>query len=123
MHDFVRDSVRAALMKARPVPQFVSEIHAHATASQSLTPGAVWEPSSGDAGLPAPAFVFRKPDGKPEALVSGGFALQAPVTAADFPTLSVRRRHRRRSECGCLAGATQLEIDPRQRLCSRARRQ
>ena len=26
MHDFVRDSVRAALMKARPVPQFATEI-------------------------------------------------------------------------------------------------
>ena len=32
MHDFVRDSVRATLMKARPVPQFMTEIHAHATA-------------------------------------------------------------------------------------------
>jgi DNA mismatch repair protein MutL len=41
MHDFVRDSVRAALMKARPVPQFVAEIRAHATASTSLTPGAL----------------------------------------------------------------------------------
>ena len=40
MHDFVRDSVRAALMKARPVPQFMTEIRAHATASQALTPGA-----------------------------------------------------------------------------------
>src|SRR5258705_6424739 len=40
LHDFVRDSVRAVLMKARPVPQFVSEIHAHPTASPSLTPGA-----------------------------------------------------------------------------------
>ena len=39
MHDFVRDSVRAALMKARPVPQFVTEMRAHATASQALTPG------------------------------------------------------------------------------------
>ena len=39
-HDFVRDSVRAALMKARPVPQFAAEIHAHPTASPSLTPGA-----------------------------------------------------------------------------------
>src|SRR6202789_3502853 len=52
MHDFVRDSVRAALMKARPVPQFVTEIRAHATAgpgltSPSLTPGAqLWERSS-----------------------------------------------------------------------------
>ncbi|HEX4487835.1 MAG TPA: DNA mismatch repair endonuclease MutL [Terriglobales bacterium] len=40
MHDFVRDSVRAALMKARPVPQFVTEMSAHPTASPSLTPGA-----------------------------------------------------------------------------------
>jgi DNA mismatch repair protein MutL len=40
MHDFVRDSVRAALMKARPVPQFVTEMRAHPTASPSLTPGA-----------------------------------------------------------------------------------
>src|SRR5579859_1583605 len=53
MHDFVRDSVRAALMKARPVPQFMAEIRAHATAGQALTPGAQpWEPTSG-AGLPA----------------------------------------------------------------------
>jgi DNA mismatch repair protein MutL len=57
LHDFVRDTIRAALMKARPVPQFVSEIHAHPTASPSLTPGArsgepgawrsVYEPASG----------------------------------------------------------------------------
>src|SRR5213079_2010732 len=40
LHDFVRDSVRAALMKARPVPQFTKEIDAHPTASPSLTPGA-----------------------------------------------------------------------------------
>ena len=82
MHDFVRDSVRAALMKARPVPQFVTEIRAHATASTSLTPGALtpgagWEPSS-DGGLPAsgasiPEASWQEPE------VSGGFALQAPV--------------------------------------------
>ena len=40
VHDFVCDAVRAALMKARPVPQFTSEIAAHPTASPSLTPGA-----------------------------------------------------------------------------------
>jgi DNA mismatch repair protein MutL len=39
MHDFVRDSVRAALMKARPIPQFATEIHAHPTASPSLISG------------------------------------------------------------------------------------
>src|SRR2546421_8842294 len=31
VHDFVRDSVRTALMKARPVPQFVNEIKAQPT--------------------------------------------------------------------------------------------
>ncbi|MBZ5566213.1 MAG: DNA mismatch repair endonuclease MutL [Acidobacteriia bacterium] len=40
VHDFVRDSVRAALMKARPVPQFTREITAQPTASPGLTPAA-----------------------------------------------------------------------------------
>jgi DNA mismatch repair protein MutL len=38
VHDFVRDSVRAALMKARPVPQFTREIRAIPTASPALSP-------------------------------------------------------------------------------------
>src|SRR5258708_18119710 len=51
MHDFVRDPVRAALMKPRPVPQSTTEIRAHATASSGLTPGArEWEPPSDLAG-------------------------------------------------------------------------
>ncbi len=40
LHDFIRDSVRAALMKARPVPAFMTELRAQPTASPSLTPGA-----------------------------------------------------------------------------------
>jgi DNA mismatch repair protein MutL len=40
VHDFVRDSVRAALMKARPVPQFTREIAAQPTAAAALSPGA-----------------------------------------------------------------------------------
>ena len=40
VHDFVRDAVRAALMKNRSVPQFATEITAHPTASPALTPGA-----------------------------------------------------------------------------------
>ena len=68
LHDFVRDSVRAALMKARPVPQFVSEIHAHPTASPSLTPGARAELAAG-----APWRSQYEPAGP------DGFALQAPV--------------------------------------------
>src|SRR5580692_9159329 len=88
MHDFVRDSVRAALMKARPVPQFVTEMRAHATASQALTPGATdWEQTSGgiensnSAPLPSRS-------GAPESVPAhdGGFALQAPV----LPPISAR---------------------------------
>jgi DNA mismatch repair protein MutL len=83
MHDFVRDSVRAALMKARPVPQFTTEIRAHATASPSLTPGArpEWEPSSNaDLALAQPA-VWGPPDAPTAGgiAVNGGFALQDPA--------------------------------------------
>src|ERR1039458_1149805 len=81
MHDFVRDTVRAALMKARPAPQFTTEIHAHATASSGLTPGArEWEPPSDMVAEPeTPARALYEPAG-------GGFALQAPVA----PPVSAR---------------------------------
>jgi DNA mismatch repair protein MutL len=36
VHDFVRDQVRAALMKARPAASFYSALHAGPTASESL---------------------------------------------------------------------------------------
>jgi DNA mismatch repair protein MutL len=82
LHDFVRDTVRAALMKARPAPQFTTEIHAHATASSGLTPGArEWEPPSDMAVPAAPtARAFYEPSG------GAGFALQAPVA----PPVSAR---------------------------------
>lgn len=38
VHDFVRDSLRAALMAARPVPAFAAEIHGAPTARPALTP-------------------------------------------------------------------------------------
>jgi DNA mismatch repair protein MutL len=40
LHDFIRDSVRALLMKSRPVPSFMTEIHASPSAAASLTSGA-----------------------------------------------------------------------------------
>ena len=97
MHDFVRDSVRAALMKARPVPQFMTEMRAHATASQALTPGALtpgadWEPSSGAAsGADGPEAPRLGENARPfdklragygaatDFPATGGFALHAPV--------------------------------------------
>jgi DNA mismatch repair protein MutL len=75
LHGFVRDSIRAALMKARPVPQFVSEIGAHPTASPSLTPGAR------GVGENPGAWRSLNDPGNP-----GGFALQAPV----LPAMSAR---------------------------------
>jgi len=82
MHDFVRDSVRAALMKARPVPQFVAEIRAHATASQALTPGALspaatWDPLSGGNGGPDVPLASM-----PATVAGAGFALQSPAQPA-----------------------------------------
>jgi DNA mismatch repair protein MutL len=70
MHDFVRDAVRDALMKARPVPQFLSEINAQPSASAGLTPGA----GGGERGQQAP---WRNTY---EAGV--GFTLQAPTVPA-----------------------------------------
>ena len=85
MHDFVRDSVRAALMKARPVPQFVAEIRAHATAGQALTPGSQpWEPTSGNA-LPQHS-TFPVAENRREAASDDRFALHAPLQ----PPISAR---------------------------------
>src|SRR6266850_2239671 len=67
IHDFVRDSARAALMKARPVPQFLSEIHAQPSAGVALTPG-----SRGGNGTQAAPW---RDLGQPGVT---GFALEAP---------------------------------------------
>jgi DNA mismatch repair protein MutL len=67
VHDFVRDSVRAALMKARPVPQFTREIMAQPTAAPGLSPGV--------------AMQFQ-PGMRPE--FAGGTAVQQAVAPAEF---------------------------------------
>ena len=66
VHDFVRDAVREALMKARPVPQFLSEINAQPTAGAGLSPG-----GHGGNGQQAPWRSVYEP--------AAGFTLQAPV--------------------------------------------
>jgi DNA mismatch repair protein MutL len=84
MHDFVRDSIRAALMKARPVPQFTTEIRARPTASTSLTPGALTpDPETSrrggeryDPGATVPAAASATAPGG-QALC--GFSLDAPA--------------------------------------------
>jgi DNA mismatch repair protein MutL len=70
VHDFIRDCVRAALMKARPVPQFTREIMAQPTASPGLSPGAILPPQ-GRAESVAQAAAGQS--------ATGEFVLQAPV--------------------------------------------
>src|SRR5260370_20604152 len=67
VHDFIRDSLRAALMKAGPVPQFTREIHAQPTARQALTQGVT--PAGSDSTLAANADTAQGND----------FVLQAPT--------------------------------------------
>jgi DNA mismatch repair protein MutL len=80
IHDFVRESVRAALMKARPVPQFLTEIDAQPSRSAGLTsPGHSQGEGAGDGMQPAPWRDLYEP------AAAAGFTLQAavepPVTA------------------------------------------
>jgi DNA mismatch repair protein MutL len=75
IHDFVRESVRAALMKARPVPQFLREIGAQPTASLGLT-SPLHSPGEGDGLKRAPWRDLYEP------AAPGGFALQAPSVPA-----------------------------------------
>ena len=75
LHDFVRDSVRAALMKARPVPQFMTEISAHPTANQSLTPGAQPAAAAGES-MQESAGNIQEP---PRDMPAHDFTLQAPL--------------------------------------------
>src|SRR5277367_3664320 len=77
VHDFVRDTVRSTLMKARPVPQFTTEISAHPTAGASLTPGA----SSGIRGVTVDIAAWRAVNTPP------GFALQAQETPPETARL------------------------------------
>ncbi len=68
LHDFVRDSVRATLMQARPVPAFVTEMHAQPTASASLSPrGGLSAPGSDELGVTAAdaAFALHAPEPLP----------------------------------------------------------
>ena len=96
IHDFVRDSVRAALMKARPVPQFTREITAQPSASRHLSSGSAgFQPAVVTASLPSQAEATRLTLAAPElpplpgSLNFQGDAIQieanAAVPVARFP--------------------------------------
>ena len=83
IHDFVRESIRAALMKARPVPQFLTEIGAQPTASPGLSsPGLTQTTlSQGATGASLQRAPWRDLC-EPATGTVGGFALQAPAVPA-----------------------------------------
>ncbi|HSB76025.1 MAG TPA: DNA mismatch repair endonuclease MutL [Terriglobales bacterium] len=96
VHDFVRDSVRAALMKARPAPQFAAEIGARPTATPALSSAPRVEgqgPASGnwrELYAPAGGFALRAPELPPEAQrlqFEGAIAVEgnAALAVARFP--------------------------------------
>jgi DNA mismatch repair protein MutL len=105
IHDFVRDSVRAALMKARPVPQFTTEIRAHPSASPGLTPGAhvggapaAWRSSYGPA--PAGGFVLTAPFPAP---VSERFRFEGGIAVEANAAVSLARAPEIVPDSGCAA--------------------
>ena len=82
LHDFIRDSVRALLMRSRPAPSFVTEMRASPTASPSLTPGAGDFNSAGlHIGEADAAFALRAqepaPWTAPLQFEGSGFAVEA----------------------------------------------
>ena len=78
LHDFIRDSVRAVLMKSRPVPSFMTEMHASPNAAVSLTSGASDLRSAYD------PFALRAPEIPPvtASLAFEGRAIDVPANAA-----------------------------------------
>ncbi len=101
IHDFVRDSVRAALMKARPVAQFSTEMHAHPTASPSLTPGvrpseaesAAWRALYGpiDPSFAHPSFALQPP---PLPATNARFQFESGIEVEGNAAMGmVRERH------------------------------
>ncbi|HEX6503967.1 MAG TPA: DNA mismatch repair endonuclease MutL [Terriglobales bacterium] len=105
IHDFVRDSIRAGLMKARPVPQFTTEIHAHASASPSLTPGS--RPSAGEGNAawralyePAPGFSLSAPALAP---ISERFKFEGGIAVEANAAVSLARAPESVPDNGCAA--------------------
>lgn len=120
VHDFVRDAVRAALMKARPAPQFVTEMGARPTATPALS-GATAAQAAPLAGnwreLYAPAagaeFALRPPALPPETQrlqFEGGIAVEAnaALPVARFPRQTFGGAER----CGEILAEPEMQSEP-----------
>ncbi len=78
VHDFVRDSVRTALMKARPAASFYDALHSAPTASASLLVDVSPLPGAVDA-LQQPYNMPPQSEGSIEPGDFASFELQAPI--------------------------------------------
>ena len=115
IHDFVREAVRSALMKARPVAQFLSEISAQPSASRSLTPGvrndtqlAPWRDEHGP--VAGRGFALQAPSVPPvtgRLEFEGGIAVEAnaAVSLARAPQVAV-------PDHGCAPPIAQESLSP-----------
>lgn len=91
LHDFIRDSIRAKLVAARPAASFLGALETHPSATPALV--AQWSPANSSdfgqeaeaaaspAGLP-PAPEMPESDPPPSAEGAAAFELQAPVPRA-----------------------------------------
>ena len=130
VHDFVRDSVRAALIKARPVPQFTREITAQPTAAPGFSPGALVQPQPTSPSQPPPLFApghdfTLQPQPQPvvsERLQFAGppIPVEANATISGFgaiPALTVKTILRSEGDCGnLLAEEAGDEVQPAEGL-------
>ena len=104
VHDFVREAVRGALMKARPVPQFMTEMRAQPTASAGLSPGAgaAWRdrvPSFDQSAANAPpGFALQPPALAP---TSGRFQFEGGIAVEGNAALAMVRMPEAVPDSGC----------------------
>ena len=82
IHDFVRESIRSALMKARPVPQFLTEIRAQPSAIPGLSSPRFGNRSFADGTDGTEPSEHARSLEPYEPLAQAGFALQAPKIQA-----------------------------------------
>ena len=111
IHDFVRDSVRAALIKARPVPQFTREIAAQPPAGQALTPGAAATTMPDGFALSAPTqpLINERLDFATAAAID--VAANAALPAAQFTNGSARPQFAIPDTCGNVIDEQEVPAD------------
>jgi DNA mismatch repair protein MutL len=111
IHDFVRDSVRAALIKARPVPQFTREIAAQPTAGQALTPGAAAAtlPDGFALNAPAQSLINERLDFATAAAID--VAANAAIPVAQFSNGTARPQFSIADPCGNVIDEQEIPAD------------